>query len=76
MIETVVKLIQSRRKPLDKTFDDISGKHSECFLVCLEPSDDTESKQTAKVFIDLKKDSTLRQILPKLVADAMKQTQR
>lgn len=72
MIGAVVKIL--KRKALDQAFDDISDKHSECFLVCLDS--DSGAKQTAKVFVDMKKDSMLRQILPKLVADVMKQTQR
>lgn len=48
-------------------------KGSECFIVCLEK--DSSDNQTAKVYFDLKKNSTLKQILPALVEDVIKQTQ-
>lgn len=48
-------------------------KGSECFMVCLEKNDSSD-KQTAKVYLDLKENSTLKQILPALVEDVIKQT--
>ena len=49
-------------------------KGSECFMVYLEKND-SSNKQTAKIYFDLKKNSTLKQILPALVEDVIKQTQ-